>query len=60
MLKFKEFLSKLDLFFFFFLNRVRELEKRKSSFDASTQTVETKEADAKEELGKEVKVVTRN
>lgn len=60
MLKFKEFLPKLDLFFFFFLNRVRELEKRKSSFDASTQTVETKEADAKEELGKEVKVVTRN
>lgn len=46
--------------FMFFVNRIKELEKRKSNIDALTQTIETKEADAKEELGKEVKIVTQN
>lgn len=43
----------------FLFNRIRELEKRKSSVDESTQTIETKEADSKEELEKEVKLRNR-
>lgn len=35
--------------------RIKELEKRRSLVDKSTQTIETKEADSKEELEKEVK-----